>query len=462
MTQRPATSPLQKKNGAQRPQWWTFAQSCIARLRDTETNIIDLERRAAAGDTAAVNTLAEYESGAGPKPPSHRDVSMNTSAAGLLGRATSAPHLPPEDWHAIVAEGGDPFATAADGSTRPAITLSLPELILLTRLAATFRDAEGFETCLKPGEITIIIGLEPSLGLGKLLTSAMLPEGWTSLSRPAKAASTPVLQLPDRAITGKELERSLYLNDPILLPVARRENVPELFALNDTGARVLRLAALSTDVLLLALSISHSATGRIDEESVRHALPGDKSLAELEPEQLAMACRAPTAKGVAERIAKLVTTTPSSAGKSQQNASTEIEGASPAHQAARNIVEDLAAWQRSDHDWNEMARSLLIYGAPGTGKTHLARQLAAVANVPLVDGSFASWQSAGHLGQMLAAMTKCFDTAFAKAPCILFIDEIDAAGSRFGGDQHGTNYRTQVVNGFLQQIDGWRIRPASF
>lgn len=50
-------------------------------------------------------------------------------------------------------------------------------------------------------------------------------------------------------------------------------------------------------------------------------------------------------------------------------------------------------------------------------------------------------------------MTQCFDDATAQAPCILFVDEIDAAGSRFDGDPHGMSYRVQVVNGFLQQID---------
>lgn len=59
---------------------------------------------------------------------------------------------------------------------------------------------------------------------------------------------------------------------------------------------------------------------------------------------------------------------------------------------------------------------------------------------------------------MLAAMIKCFDEAVAKVPCVLFVYEIDAVGSRFGGDQHSMSYRTQVVNGFLQQIDRL-VRP---
>ncbi|MDT0683580.1 AAA family ATPase [Roseicyclus sp. F158] len=130
-----------------------------------------------------------------------------------------------------------------------------------------------------------------------------------------------------------------------------------------------------------------------------------------------------------------------------------IDGTTPAHQAVRNIVADLAACQAGDLNWSEMSRSLLVHGAPGTGKTYLARQLSEAAGVAVVEGSFADWQAAGHLGHMLAAMIKCFDEAIAKVPCVLFVDEIHAAGSRFGSDQHGMSYRTQVVNGFLQQID---------
>ncbi len=453
MTQPSSQSPLPKKNGAKRPEWWAFAQNCIARLRATETDIVDLERRATARDAAAVDTLMEYEGGDSPKPPSRFAASGTPSAAELMGIATSTPHLPPEEWDAIAADGGDPFATAANGSTRPAITLPLPDVILLTRLAATFRNAEGWEASLRPGAMTVIIELEPTLYLGKLLTGAMLPEGWSTHSRAPKSASNPVLQLPDRPIMEKELERCLHHPAPILLPVRRQEDLPALFSTGETGARVLVLEKLNADILLFALSVCHSATGRIDEEKVRAMLPNDERLATLEAGHVAMACRAPTAQEVAKRIS-LMTKTASAGEVARERPGPDIiDGTTPAHHAVRNIVADLAAWQAGDLNWSEMSRSLLVHGAPGTGKTYLAQQLAEAAGVALVEGSFADWQAAGHLGLMLAAMIKCFDEAVAKVPCVLFVDEIDAVGSRFGGDQHGMSYRTQVVNGFLQQID---------
>lgn len=453
MTQPSPQSPLPKKNGAKRPQWWAYAQDCIARLRATEADIVDLERRATAGDIAAVDTLMEYEGGDSPKPPSHRAVSGMESAAEAMARVSSAPHLPQDEWHAIAADGGDPFATAQDGSTRPAIPLPLRDVILLARLAATFRDAENWEASLQPGALTILVGLEPTLSLGKLLTGAMLPEGWSTQSRAPRASPHMVLQLPDRPVSDKELERLLHHPAPILLPIAKQEHLPALVGSGETGARVLVLEKVNTDILLFALSVSHSATGRIDADSVRAILPNDDSLASLEAGHLAMACRAPTAREVAERISLMTRTAPNDEVAWVRSGPAIIDGTTPAHQAVRNIVEDLAAWQAGDLDWSEMSRSLLIHGAPGAGKTYLARQLSEAAGVALVEGSFADWQSQGHLGHMLAAMTKCFDEAVAKAPSVLFIDEVDSVGSRFGGDQHGMSYRVQVVNGFLQQID---------
>jgi len=448
MAQPSSQSPLPKKNGAKRPQWWAFAQDCIARLRATETNIVDLERRAAAG-----NALMAYDGGDSPKPPARRAASGMQSAAVTMGRVSSASHLPPEEWDAIAADGGDPFATAANGSTRAAIPLLLRDVILVARLAATFRNAEGWEACLQPGALTVVVGLEPPLSLGKLLTGAMLPNGWSTQSRAPRSAPHPVLQLPDRPVMEKELERLLHHPAPILLPVGRQEHLPAPFGTGETGERVLVLEKVNADILLFALGVSHSATGRIDEESVRAMLPDDESLASLEAGHLAMACRAPTAQGVAKRISLMTKAAPAGVVARERSGPAIIDGATPAHEAVRNIVADLAAWQAGELDWSEMSRSLLIHGAPGTGKTYLARQLAEAADIALVEGSCADWQAQGHLGHMLAAMIKCFDEAAAKAPCVLFVDEIDAVGSRFGGDQHGMSYRVQVVNGFLQQID---------
>jgi cell division protease FtsH len=391
MTQSSPQSPLPKKNGAKRPQWWGFARDCIARLRATEADIFDLERRATVGDTAAVDTLMQYEGGDSPKPPSGME-----SAAEAMGRVSSAPHLPQDEWEAIVAGGGDPFATAQDGSTRSAIPLPLRDVILLARLAATFRTTEGWEAVLQPGAVTMVVGLEPTLSLGKLLTAAMLPNGWAIQSRAPRSAPHPVLQVPDRTVSEKELERLLHHPAPILLPVAKQEHLPTLVGTGETGARILTLKKLNADILLFALSVNHSATGRIDVDSVRAILPDDESLASLEAGHLAMACRAPTAREVAERISVMTRKAPTGEVARVRSGPAIIDGTTPAHHAVRNVLEDLNTWQAGELDWSEMSRSLLIHGVPGTGKTYLARQLSEAAGVALVEGSFADWQAAGQ------------------------------------------------------------------
>ncbi|MFX0543628.1 AAA family ATPase [Roseovarius sp. S4756] len=83
----------------------------------------------------------------------------------------------------------------------------------------------------------------------------------------------------------------------------------------------------------------------------------------------------------------------------------------------------------------------------------LARALAVTAGAQLVRGNFASWQSAGHLGDMLAAMRDSFADAAASRPAVLVIDEIDSVGSRSEPDPRNANYNRQVVNAFLEQLD---------
>lgn len=126
---------------------------------------------------------------------------------------------------------------------------------------------------------------------------------------------------------------------------------------------------------------------------------------------------------------------------------------------ARRLVADLGRWQKGEIAWSEMTRSVLFEGAPGTGKTFLTRAIGAAAGVPFHAASFADWQACGHLGDMLAAMQKSFAAARGTAPSILFIDEIDSVGSRWSRDAHAENYRRQVINAFLAEIDGSCARP---
>ena len=164
---------------------------------------------------------------------------------------------------------------------------------------------------------------------------------------------------------------------------------------------------------------------------------------------LLSALRAPDAAAAARALAEVL----APAGADDLMTLERIGGEGPAHRAAAALVADLSAWRRGDAEWRELSHSLLLSGPPGTGKSVLARGIAASAGVPLIETSFGTWQSGGHLGDMLREMRRSFAEALRRKPSVLFIDEADAAGSRDGSDRHGSSYRAQVINQFLTEID---------
>ncbi len=119
-----------------------------------------------------------------------------------------------------------------------------------------------------------------------------------------------------------------------------------------------------------------------------------------------------------------------------------------------DLAQDIRDWAAGHLPWRDVDRGILLHGQPGTGKTTFARALAATCGVPLIAGSLARWQAAGHLGDLLAAMRQAFDEAKEKAPSILFIDELDSVGERATFSGHNAGYQTEVVNGLLECLDG--------
>ena len=91
---------------------------------------------------------------------------------------------------------------------------------------------------------------------------------------------------------------------------------------------------------------------------------------------------------------------------------------------------------------------------PGPGKTIFAQALASTCIVPVHLHSLARWQAKGHLDDLLKAMRRAFEEAKADAPCILFIDELDSFGDRERLGGHNEQYSREVINGFLECLDG--------
>lgn len=378
-------------------------------------------------------------------------------------RAKDFPHLPHDVADELRNAGADAEATLITGESKPADPLPPTELSLSIRLSMLFGTAQALHPLLQNGAITFITGLAgPEIKVAEqVLRHGLLPDRLKIADTPDGLSDTTELLLlyPDsteKKVSSFKLKR--FLDDidtaidtvvPILGLMPDASDLPEALR-NQATASILALPPLSTEVMIAHLRHSHSATGRIDEPAVRAALPGDDQLTDLPTSALRLALRAPTALDVATRIAAAC-----GPRKSQESVPhlDDMAGEAPALIAARQLVADLRLWQEGSVAWSDLSRSMLLYGPPGTGKTWLAHAMGNTAGIKMQEASFAEWQAAGHLGDMLREMRRSFAAARAKAPCLLFIDEIDAIGSRSGSDTHGRTYHRQVVNAFLHEMD---------
>lgn len=132
-----------------------------------------------------------------------------------------------------------------------------------------------------------------------------------------------------------------------------------------------------------------------------------------------------------------------------------LSGYGEARDWALDLKTDLQLWRDGGLAWSEMSTKLILSGPPGTGKTTYARALCNSLQVPLLVTSVASWLEPGYLGDVLKRMSKAFELARENAPVILFVDEIDNIGSRFGGrrEQHDDYWRS-LINRLLELLDG--------
>jgi ATP-dependent Zn protease len=133
----------------------------------------------------------------------------------------------------------------------------------------------------------------------------------------------------------------------------------------------------------------------------------------------------------------------------------ELHGMDEAVAWAKSAIRDLEDWKSGKIPWAAVDAAVCLNGPAGTGKSTFALVFSQAAGLPLVTGSLSKWQSAdeAHLGHLLRAMRRDFEEARAKAPCVMFIDEVDSFPIRNEVRHAHKDYVVEVVNGFLEQLD---------
>ena len=133
----------------------------------------------------------------------------------------------------------------------------------------------------------------------------------------------------------------------------------------------------------------------------------------------------------------------------------DVAGADEAKEEVQEIVEFLKAPQKFQALGGRIPRGVLLVGPPGTGKTLLAKAIAGEARVPFYSISGSEFVEM-FVGVGAARVRDLFDQAKRNAPCLIFIDEIDAVGRHRGaGLGGGHDEREQTLNQILAEMDGF-------
>ena len=132
----------------------------------------------------------------------------------------------------------------------------------------------------------------------------------------------------------------------------------------------------------------------------------------------------------------------------------DVAGEDEAKENLQEIVNYLHDPKKYEEIGASMPKGILLVGPPGTGKTMLAKAVAGESNVPFFSISGSEFVEM-FVGMGASKVRDLFKQAKEKAPCIVFIDEIDAIGKKRDGQLGGNDEREQTLNQLLTEMDGF-------
>ncbi len=348
--------------------------------------------------------------------------------------------------------------------------------LLVLALAATLGSRQALAAQLDRRGLIVIDDVHPAI-MGDILAllPAALPAGYrVARSDQARRASGAVIVVEPGQLTRSQgsrqdqleyqLTSALMFPAPVILLLPTGIAAAEI--LGDAEASVLCLRSFDGEIVAEMLALAYPGS---DATSLRDQLPSDAQLDRTPILWFMLALRCDSAEAAAALLKRggwpeardpwdnVREGHADKAGPPIPDGIrlADLAGLGEAQQIALGITEDLRAWNAGDLAWQDVHRGLLLAGPPGCGKTELARAMAREPCIHLESGSYAEWQAAGHLGQMLKAMRTAFRNAADNAPAVLFIDEIDAFGSRVSTrTNQNQSYDEKVIAGLLELLDG--------
>ncbi|MBI3292268.1 MAG: ATP-dependent metallopeptidase FtsH/Yme1/Tma family protein [Elusimicrobia bacterium] len=145
-------------------------------------------------------------------------------------------------------------------------------------------------------------------------------------------------------------------------------------------------------------------------------------------------------------------------GKKTKVTFADVAGCDEAKEELQEIIEFLKDPAKFQKLGGKIPKGVLLYGAPGTGKTLLAKAVAGEAEVPFFSSSGSEFVEM-FVGVGASRVRDLFEQGRKNAPCLLFVDELDAVGRhRFAGIGGGHDEREQTLNQMLVEMDGFETK----